>query len=64
MTTINGINKKTPRNTGKKFTLRASLVLMDLAGIKSAASIATRLGRTTKSIRRKAEKLGLSLRVN
>lgn len=49
------------RNAGKVFSSQAVSFLVENAGVLSANSIARRLGRTTKSIRRKAEKLGLSL---
>jgi hypothetical protein len=49
------------RNGGKLFSDRAVNFLIVNAGVLSAKSIAGRLGRTTKAVRRKAEKLGLSL---
>jgi len=49
------------RNAGKAFSNRAVNFLVSNAGSMSAKSIAGRLGRTTKAVRRKAEKLGLSL---
>ena len=49
------------RNAGKLFSDRAVNFLVNNAGVLSAKSIAGRLGRTTKSVRRKAEKLGISL---
>lgn len=49
------------RNAGKVFSARAVNFLVENAGVLSAKSIAGRLGRTTKAVRRKAEKLGLSL---
>ena len=52
-----------PRNAGKPFTERAVNFLTIRAGKQSASSIARQLGRTEKSVRRKAEKLGLSLRL-
>lgn len=52
-----------PRNAGKPFTERAVNFLTTRAGKQSASSIARQLGRTEKSVRRKAEKLGLSLRL-
>ena len=52
------------RNAGKAFSDRAVNFLILNAGSLSAKSIAGRLGRTTKAVRRKAEKLGLSLSVN
>jgi hypothetical protein len=51
----------TVRNAGKLFSVRAVGFLITNAGVISAKSIAGRLGRTTKAIRRKAEKLGISL---
>ena len=51
----------TVRNAGKLFSDRAVGFLVINAGVMSAKSIAGRLGRTTKAIRRKAEKLGISL---
>ena len=52
------------RNAGKAFSERAVLFLVRNSGRMSARAIAGRLGRTVKSVRRKAEKLGLSLSVN
>lgn len=52
------------RNAGKPFSGRATNFLVSNAGSLSARSIAGRLGRTVKAVRRKAEKLGLSLSVN
>ena len=52
------------RNAGKVFSDRAVNFLIGNAGSLSARAIAGILGRTTKSVRRKAEKLGLSLSVN
>ena len=49
------------RNAGKVFSDRAVNFLTNNAGVLSASSIAGRLGRTTKAVRRKAEKLGISL---
>ena len=54
----------TVKNAGKVFTDKATDFLVKNAGVMSTAKIASRLGRTTKAISRKAEKLGLSLRVN
>lgn len=54
----------TLRNAGKPFTDRAVNFLIERAGVQTAGSIARQLGRTEKSIRRKAEKLGVSLAVN
>ena len=56
-------SSKTTRNSGKLFSTKAVSFLLDSAGIITASSIASRLGRTTKSVRRKAEKLGVSLAV-
>lgn len=56
-------SKKSFRNAGKLFSVTAVNFLEFNAGSLSASSIASRLGRTTKSVRRKAEKLGLSLAV-
>lgn len=53
-----------PRNAGKVFSSRATAYLLNNAGIMSAKSIAGVLGRTEKAVRRKAEKLGVSLAVN
>jgi hypothetical protein len=53
----------TLRNAGKPFTDKAVNFLINKAGNQPAASIARQLGRTEKSIRRKAEKLGVSLAV-
>lgn len=52
---------KVVRNAGKPFSDKALTFLINNAGVMKASSIAGRLGRTTKAIRRKAEKLGLSL---
>lgn len=52
------------RNAGKVFSNRATLFLIRNAGTMSAKSIAGRLGRTVKAVRRKAEKLGISLSLN
>ena len=49
------------RNAGKPFSDKAVNFLVNNAGVLSASSIAGRLGRTVKGIRRKAEKLGISL---
>jgi len=53
----------TLRNAGKPFTDKAVNFLLNKAGVQPASSIARQLGRTEKSIRRKAEKLGISLAV-
>lgn len=53
----------TATRTGKKFTTGSLGFLVNNAGKMSAKSIAKVLHRTEKSVRRKAEKLGLSLRV-
>lgn len=55
--------RTTTRNAGKPFSDKAVNFLITRAGTQTAASIARQLGRTTKAVRRKAEKLGLSLRV-
>lgn len=52
------------RSAGKPFSPRAVSYLLKNAGKMKASSIANVLGRTEKSIRRKAEKLGVSLAVN
>ena len=52
------------RMAGKPFSVAATDYLVNNAGVIPASQIASRLGRTTKAIRRKAEKLGLSLAVN
>jgi hypothetical protein len=52
------------RNAGKVFSSRAESFLVSNAGTLSARSIAGRLGRTVKAVRRKAEKLGISLALN
>lgn len=52
------------RNAGKAFSVKALNFLVGNAGILSAGKIAGRLGRTVKAVRRKAEKLGVSLRLN
>lgn len=54
---------KTPRNAGKPFSGRAVHFLLENAGHLTTRSIAARLGRTVKAVRRKAEKLGVSLSV-
>ena len=54
-------SKKTLRNAGRPFTGNALSFLVTRAGLVSASSIAKQLGRTEKAVRRKAEKLGLSL---
>jgi predicted ArsR family transcriptional regulator len=54
----------TTRNAGKAFTDRAVNFLIGNAGLMTATAIAGRLGRTTKAVRRKAEKLGVKLSVN
>jgi len=56
--------KTTVRNAGKPFSEKAVSFLLKNAGKRSAVSIANQLGRTEKSIRRKAEKLNLSLAVS
>ena len=57
----NGTGSTSVRNAGKIFSDRAVNFLVNNAGVLSAKSIAGRLGRTTKAVRRKAEKLGISL---
>ena len=60
-------NKMTTKNLvikGTPFSIKAMLFINKNAGKLSALSMAKRLRRTEKSIRRKAEKLGISLRVN
>lgn len=52
------------RNAGKVFSSNATTFLVKNAGKMKAKSIAGILGRTVKSVRRKAEKLGLSLSVS
>jgi len=49
------------RSSGKAFSDTAIDFMLINSGKMSAKSIAGRLGRTVKSVRRKAEKLGLSL---
>ncbi len=49
------------RNAGKLFSAKAINFLVSKAGNQSANSIARQLGRTVKAVRRKAEKLGVSL---
>ena len=49
---------------GTPFSNKAVNFLVTNAGKRSASSIASQLRRTEKSVRRKAEKLGLSLRVS
>lgn len=53
-----------PRNAGKSFSSKATAFLVRNAGVMSAKSIAGVLGRTEKAVRRKAEKLGISLAVS
>jgi len=54
---------KTPRNAGKSFSVKATAFLENNAGYLTTKQIASRLGRTSKSIQRKASKLGVSLAV-
>jgi hypothetical protein len=54
-------NTTSTRSAGKVFSDVALNFILGNAGTMSAKSIANRLGRATKSVRRKAEKLGLSL---
>jgi hypothetical protein len=49
--------------TGKRFSSKAVGFLAANAGKMSVKSIANRLRRTPKSVSRKAEKLGISLRL-
>lgn len=56
-------NNTTPRNAGKVFTVNEISALFVLLGTTSVTKIAKSLGRTEKAIRRKAEKLGLSVAV-
>jgi len=49
------------RNAGKFWTSKAVSFLKKKAGRKSTKFIASRLGRTTKAVQRKAETLGISL---
>ena len=60
MSKTTGLNT---RNAGKAFTTRGTLFLLNNAGTLSARAIAQILGRTEKAVRRKAEKLGVSLSV-
>lgn len=55
--------KSVPRNAGKPFSEKAESFLVESAGALPAKSIAGKLGRTVKAVRRKAEKLGVSLAV-
>jgi hypothetical protein len=55
---------KQPRNAGKVFSSNAEIYLINNAGRMSAKSIAGVLGRTVKAVRRKAERLGVSLALN
>lgn len=56
--------KQPLQNAGKPFSEKATNFLVSRAGEMPARSIARILGRTEKAIRRKAEKLGLSLALN
>lgn len=58
------MSSKTQRNAGKTFSPKATTYLMKNAGKMKAVSIANVFGRTEKAVRRKAEKLGLSLAIN
>ncbi len=51
----------TLKMAGRPFTIAAVNFLVTNAGFITANAIANRLGRTTKAIRRKAEKLNISL---
>lgn len=53
--------KVVTRSYGKPFSLRAVRFLLNNAGTMSTTGIANRLGRTVKSIRNKASRLGVSL---
>ena len=50
-------------NQGKPYTAKTVNFLILNAGVTSVITIAKKLGRSVKGVRRKAEKLGLSLRV-
>lgn len=52
-----------PTRSGKKFTEGSVNFIRRNAGKMKAEKMASVLHRTTKSVRRKAEKLGISLRV-
>lgn len=52
------------RNAGKVFSSKATNYLLSNAGRLPAKSIAGVLGRTEKAVRRKAERLGISLAVS
>jgi hypothetical protein len=56
-------SRTNPPNAGTGFSERALNFLVSNAGVRTASSIAGTLGRTTKAVRRKAEKLGISLAV-
>jgi len=49
------------RNAGKFWSSSAVKFLTSKAGRSTTKRIASRLGRTTKAVSRKAEKLGISL---
>ena len=51
-------------NVNKVYSAFAISYIIENAGVKSAGNIAKKLKRTVKGVRRKAEKLGISLRVN
>lgn len=51
-------------SAGKPFSDKATNFLVSKAGQMSAKSISRILGRTEKAVRRKAEKLGVSLALN
>lgn len=53
----------TETRLGKKFTEGSVSFIRKNAGKMTAKKMASVLHRTTKSVRRKAEKLGISLRV-
>jgi hypothetical protein len=49
------------RNLGKPWTEKQTNLLISSAGIRSVRFIASRVGRTVKAVRRKAESIGVSL---
>jgi hypothetical protein len=56
-------NSSPLRNAGKQFSFNEMNTLLALLGNTTVSKIASRLGRTEKAIRRKAEKLGVSVAV-
>jgi len=52
------------RNAGKSFSSTAVSFIVNNAGFLTTVQIARRLGRTPKSISRKADRLGVSLATN